>query len=369
MKNLFFHSVLIFVLSFAHSCLLAQGSEVEQASDALLTTIAFGSCAREREPQPVWQDIIAQQPQLLLLLGDNHYADFWKQNGRMVMKPVPNAERIREAYEMLASKPGFAELKKNCQLMATWDDHDYGANDKGNDFELRKASQNEFVRFFDFKPEHPIHRREGVYHSALFGPPGKRVQVIMLDTRYHRDPLVRAEDRVRGKGPYRPTTDTKTTVLGEAQWQWLDAQLRQPADLRIIGSSIQVVADEHRWETWGNFPHERSRLYRLIAETQANGVVFISGDRHLMEISCDDSRGVSYPMWDFTSSGLTQKKQKISEANAFRVGPVKREQNFGVLRIEWKSLPASPRVHLEGYGENGVLLTRQTLLLNSLRAK
>jgi len=64
-------------------------------------------------------------------------------------------------------------------------------------------------------------------------------------------------------------------MLGEAQWRWLEEQLRVPAQVRIIGAGIQVVADEHGSETWGNFPRERQRLFRLIRKTKATGVVIM----------------------------------------------------------------------------------------------
>ena len=340
-----------------------------QSTDQPLTTIAFGSCARERQEQPVWKDIQEKSPDLFLMIGDNHYADFWMKDGKIVMQPVPNAARIRAAYDALGKQPGFVGLKKKCKIMATWDDHDYGANDMGNDFPLREASQQEFVRFFGFDADHPIHNQKGIYHASTFGPPRKRTQIIMLDTRYHRDKLVAKEKRESGKGPYRPTTDNSTTVLGEQQWKWLEQQLTQPADVRIIGSSIQVVADEHGWETWGNFPHEQKRLFELIEKTKANGVVIISGDRHLMEISRDTVRTKGYPIWDFTSSGLTQKTQDVEEANQYRVGPVKREQNFGLIRIDWADKVKSTQIHLEGLGANGKRLMLQTLSLDSLQFK
>ena len=344
-------------------------SSFAQDSDQPLTTIAFGSCARERQDQPVWADIISKNPQLFLMIGDNHYADFWPKDGEIKMHPVTNIARIREAYDALGSKKGFQQLKSQSKIMATWDDHDYGANDMGNDYPLRDASQKEFARFYGFGAQHPIHNRRGVYHANTFGPQGKRTQVIMLDTRFHRDPLVRSTDRKQGKGPYVGTKDASTTILGAEQWSWLEQQLREPADIRIIASSIQVVSDEHGWETWGNFPHERQRLYELIAKTGANGVLIVSGDRHLLEISCDDIRVASYPIWDFTSSGLTQKSQTTDEANSYRVGPVKREQNFGLIEIDWRDAPASTRIHLSGFGAAGKLLTRQTILLDSLQLK
>ena len=108
------------------------------------------------------------------------------------------------------------------------------------------------------------------------------MQVILLDTRWFRSALKPSDDRGKpGKERYLPDADPAKTMLGEAQWRWLEEQLRQPAELRLLVSSIQVVAEGHGWERWGNFPLERQRLYRLIADTRAQGVVFLSGDRHV----------------------------------------------------------------------------------------
>ena len=67
-------------------------------------TIAFGSCARERQAQPIWTEIIAHQPDLFLFIGDNQYADFWEKDGKMVMdlavataaKDTPNLRYLRK---------------------------------------------------------------------------------------------------------------------------------------------------------------------------------------------------------------------------------------------------------------------------------
>lgn len=354
--------------------LLGAGLAASLATPALaqaIDTIAFGSCAREREPQPVWTEIIAKDPDLFLFIGDNQYADVWYEDGKRVMKPIPNIERLLEAYRDLGNQPGYRRMQRHCPIMATWDDHDYGANDAGNDFSLRAESQQAFLDFYGFRENDPIREQEGIYHARTFGEPGQRVQVIMLDTRYHRDPLERASPGERRGGPYVPTRDTGKTILGEAQWEWLEEQLRQPAHVRIIASSIQVVADEHGWETWGNFPHERQRLYDLIDETDASGVLFVTGDRHLMEISREPGdvagRRAPYPMWDFTSSGLNERPRPVGDPNSFRVGPVLRETNFGIINIEWADSIERTRIHLEGYGDQGQMLTRQTVWLGDLR--
>jgi alkaline phosphatase D len=332
-----------------------------------LDVIALGSCAREREPQPIWDEIIAHDPDLFLFIGDNHYADVFFVDGERVMAPIPNIGRLLEAYETLAAIPGFQRMREHAPMLGTWDDHDYGANDAGEEFYLKEQSQQVFLDFFGFSEDDPIRQQEGIYHAQTFGEPGRRVQVIMLDTRYHRSELETGPRSNWGGGPYIPSTDPSKTLLGEKQWQWLEAQLRQPADIRILASSIQVVADQHRFETWGNLPHERDRLYQLIDDTNANGLIVVSGDRHLIEISRDAERGAPYPIYDFTSSGLNETSRPVNDPNRFRVGPVVRDTNYGILRINWTDSLETTSIALEGYGSNGTLHTLHTVFLSELQ--
>ena len=169
----------------------------------------------------------------------------------------------------------------------------------------------------------------------------------MLDTRYFRSsPLKKKTPVTRGEGPYEPNPDPTTTMLGEDQWRWLEEQLRTPAEVRLIASSIQVVAEDHGWEKWMNLPHERERLYRLIRETGAEGVVFLSGDRHLAELSMMDG-GAGYPFYDVTSSGLNQaaKSWRPQEVNRHRVATMNWGDNFGLITIDWDR--PDPRISLQ----------------------
>jgi alkaline phosphatase D len=59
-------------LSLALSAAMAA---VARADDEPLSRIAFGSCANQDHPQPVWDAIVVTQPELFLFLGDNVYAD------------------------------------------------------------------------------------------------------------------------------------------------------------------------------------------------------------------------------------------------------------------------------------------------------
>ena len=169
----------------------------------------------------------------------------------------------------------------------------------------------------------------------------------MLDTRYFRSsPLKKKTPVTKGEGPYEPNPDPTTTMLGEDQWRWLEEQLRTPAEVRLIASSIQVVAEDHGWEKWMNLPHERERLYRLIRETGAEGVVFLSGDRHLAELSMMDG-GAGYPFYDVTSSGLNQaaKSWRPQEVNRHRVATMNWGDNFGLITIDWDR--PDPRISLQ----------------------
>ncbi|MBQ72680.1 MAG: phosphodiesterase [Planctomycetaceae bacterium] len=339
-------------------------------ADTELTTIAFGSCNREDRPQSFWPIIADADPQLCLLIGDNVYADSRpNEQGRMVAMEPRNAAEIREAYDELESSEQWKTFRSTVPILATWDDHDYGLNDAGREWHLKEESKEILLDFVDEPADSSRRAREGVHHSWTFGPDGRRVQVILLDTRWFRDPLLpKINDQAPGR--YRQNSDPESTILGTDQWKWLEKTLNEPADLRIIGSSVQVVPWEHGWECWGNFPHERRRLFDAIARSKAEGVVFISGDRHLVEVSCtrgEDGIPVPYPLWDFTSSGLNEPQSvRVTEPNLFRTGPSLREANFGLLRIDWEA-PTGPVVTFEARDDEDRILMAQAVELSSLR--
>jgi alkaline phosphatase D len=153
-------------------------------------------------------------------------------------------------------------------------------------------------------------------------------------------------------------------MLGQVQWAWLEEQLRKPARIRLLVSSVQVVNDEHSYEGWGNFPSERSRLLSLIRRTGARGVVVLSGDRHFSEIS-REPEGAGYPLYDFTSSGLTERaEQGMKAPNSKRLGAPTSENSFGGVVVDWGS--KDPTIRLEAIGLDGKALFAHTLSLSEL---
>ncbi|QQS46094.1 MAG: alkaline phosphatase family protein [Acidobacteriota bacterium] len=337
--------------------LITAGAQIRQRprlnESRVISRIAFGSCATQDRPQPIWDSILATRPEIFLFIGDNIYGD------------TEDMSVMRAKYDLLDAIPGFRRLSRRVPILATWDDHDYGLNDGGANYPKRAESQQVMLDFFGIPAGSPRRSRAGVYHAVIAGPAGKRVQFILLDTRYHRSPLKPKPPGDPTPGRYVPDDDPDKTMLGDEQWQWLAEQLRQPAELRIIASSIQVVAEDHGWEKWMNLPRERERLFRLIRDT---GVVFISGDRHLAELSMMDG-GTGYPVYDLTASGMNNASHnwRAYETNRHRVGTMNWGDNFGLITIDWKT--SDPLLSLQIRDADGEINIQRKFPLSLLGVK
>ncbi|RRA99899.1 alkaline phosphatase D family protein [Larkinella rosea] len=294
-----------------------------------VTTIAFGSCSDQKRPQPLWDDIVAQKPDVWIWLGDNIYGD------SEVM------DTLKAKYDKQKANPVYAQLRQSTRIIGVWDDHDYGVNDGGKEYPRRKESQQLMLDFLDVPARSPLRQQEGAYSSNTYGPKGQRVKVILLDGRYFRDPLKKVNKT--------NTPDPSGDILGETQWQWLEKQLtHSDADVHIIGCGIQFLANEHVYEKWGNFPTARQRFFDLLGKTKPKGTMLISGDRHIAEISKISIPGLGYDLYDITSSGLTHTSKPREEPNALRVGQVVFDLNYGLFTINWNKKPLTATVRING---------------------
>jgi len=298
----------------------------QAAEEQPLQDIVFGSCLDTHE-HPMLDRTLTLPRDLFIFMGDNIYAD----KGGIPM--------MQEKYALLKNGRFFQGLKDK-PILATWDDHDFGLNDGGAEYPQKKEAQVEFWNWLD-EPANSLRRnQEGVYQSQTFGPVGKRAQVILLDTRYFRSPMKKVpKDQAMLGGTAVPTDDESTTILGEAQWRWLEKVLQEPAELRIIVSSIQFAPEAHGGESWANFPHEQRRMLKLLKGHKA---VILSGDRHWCEFS---HNGV----FDFTSSSMTQKHPRGTPTlNKHRLIPKTYHlPNVGHLRLDWEAATFTAKVIAE----------------------
>ena len=303
---------------------LVPGAVAAMQSPEPLRNIVFGSCL-DTHDHPMLDRTLTLPRDLFIFMGDNVYAD----KGGLPM--------MREKYGLLKQSRFFQGLRAQGGIMATWDDHDFGQNDGGADYPQKREAQQEFWNWLDEPTDSPRRQKEGVYDAQVHGPEGQRVQVIMLDTRYFRSPLKRVpKEQAMVGGPYVSTDDTSATMLGEAQWRWLEKVLQQPAELRLVVSSVQFVAEVHGGECWANMPHEQVRMMDVLRRTKANGVIILSGDRHWCEYSRFDGPA-GYPLHDFTSSSMTQKHPRGSPTpNKNRLVPQTYHlPSVGHIEINW----------------------------------
>ena len=301
---------------------------VQAEEEQPLEHIVFGSCLDTHE-HPMLDRTLTLPRDLFIFMGDNIYAD---QGGIPMMQ---------EKYALLKNSRFFRGLK-NKPILATWDDHDFGLDDGGSAYPQKKEAQVEFWDWLDETAESPRRKQEGVYHAQSFGPSGKRVQVILLDTRYFRSALKKvAKDKAMIGGTSVPTDDESTTILGVAQWSWLEKVLKEPANLRIVVSSVQFAPEAHGGECWANFPHEKRRMLSLL---RGHTAIVLSGDRHWCEFSRDG-------VFDFTSSSMTQKHPRGTPTpNKNRVVPKTYHlPNVGHLHIDWNAGTLTVKV----IGEDG----------------
>ena len=304
-------------------------------------TIAFGSCNKQNVENVLWDDIMQQKPNLWIWGGDNIYAD------------TDNMETLRTEYDKQLNHEDYKRLIATTKILGTWDDHDYGLNDGGEEFKMKKESQQMFLNFMGVTKNDERRQKEGIYHAEEIKTKNGIIKIIVLDTRYFRSRLVKDTE---SKKRYKPTTDKALTILGEIQWQWLKNELQiSNADFNIIVGSIQFLSWEHGFETWGNFPHELNRLENVIANSKAKGVLLLSGDRHISEFSRKSIKGLSYPLVDFTSSGLTHSYTSFSgENNKYRVGKVVSEKSYGLLKFNFKD----SKITMEMYADNNKKLNQ-----------
>lgn len=332
----------LFLLTLSSLCLNAQVSDPARN----LQTISFGSCNNQAKPQPMWQFVLQNDPDLWVWLGDNIYGD------------SENMKVMALKYNKQKRNPEYVKLRKHCPIIGTWDDHDYGLNDGGKEHRVKRKSQHEFFNFFNVPATDPIRKQEGVYQSYFFGEGARKVKVILLDTRYFRDSL-----QVMGQARKKYcVANQEGDILGEAQWAWLEQELaNSDAAINLLCTSIQFIPTQHNFEKWANFPKARARLFQLITATQPNKLILLSGDRHIAEVSRFDLEGLDYPLYEITSSGITHTWHEVREEdNRYRQGELIIRRNFGLLRIDWRNEDA-PKVITEIRGLGNKLFLQEYL--------
>ena len=284
------------------------------ASNQLLAyKYGLGSCLDQSLDQIIWPAIQQEKLDGFIFLGDNVYGD--QPNGQLF--------KMKKAYEIQKTKlPKW--LMEEKEILAIWDDHDFGINDGGRDYLYKEEAKKMFLNFWNIAEDDPRNYRDGLYFKKVQHIEDVEIEIIALDTRYFRSKL-------NGKNnAYKPNKNPQATILGKMQWDWFESSItNSTAKAIIIMSSIQVLATNHPYEKWANFPSERSKLIRILSEaSQDKAIIIVSGDRHRSGIYQNNF------FIEITASSLNKPGSEFKENDPLLIGETFPEMNYGILDIQ-----------------------------------
>lgn len=331
-------------------------NEKKDSEEQVLSRIAFASCcAQYLSDKKIFNRILEMNPQLYIGGGDNVYADLF------ALAPGTK-DYIEGAYRQLAGDQYWKNIRAKVPMIAIWDDHDTGMNDATSTNPVKDIAKEIFFKFWNISESDPRHNRPdgAIYGSYYYNDDAHRVQIILLDLRYSHSPY-KTEGPIAALSGYDTLMSPDARMMSDTQWAWLEEELKQPAKVRIIMSSLQFNALYAGNENWAVLPLEKQRMYDLIKSTRAEGVFFLSGDVHFAELTKVEQPGL-YPIYDVTSSGITHHEDKIpSTNNSIRVGKGWPYVNFGFIDIDWKASPVSIKLQVfgntRGSGPNSTLIS------------
>lgn len=238
-------------------------------------TAAVASCIKTRPSmQAAWPLLLAQEPSIQLLLGDNAYSN------------STDPRVIRDAHLAVRSMPGFASVIRQVPTWAIWDDHDYADNNAGAEAEGKERSLRAFKALWP-NPAAGLDAAPGVFHRFAWGD----VEFFMLDVRYERTNVSEPD------GP-------EKQMLGPAQLAWLaDALAGSTATFKVIASGSTLR--ESPYDGWRDYDFARRRLFSMIADAGIEGVLFVTGDVHYSVVDTHDAAETgTYALTEVISSGI-----------------------------------------------------------------
>ncbi len=292
---------------------------------------------RPLEATALFANMLAQDPHLTLLLGDNIDVD-----GYGSFTPM-SAEAYYRHYRDNWSFAPLRALMAAAPTYAMWDDHDIL-----NDWDRREAAPYPFARtaFDDFIGQHnpPPARAGTTYFSFDVGD----VSFFMLDTRSYRD-------------PNRDPDGSEKSMLGPAQKDELKAWLLRPGvKFRFITSGVpwddHQVVPLKQFDGWDGFQVERQELFDFIGGNAVAGVVLLSADNHWPMVTRHPHGIVEFKTTPavIDSSGLPEAAK--TDPNVLYYGLT---NAFGRFDVDTTTSP--PRVSFAMFDANGLQLYDLTL--------
>ena len=281
-------------------------------ADAQRLRVGYASCQRwEHGYFGAWRHMRKDTPDLVAFLGDYIYEHPAAPGA--VRDPggwwATSLDDYRRRHATYKSDADLQAMHAACPWLVTWDDHevqnDYaglqaGRGGPGANHAERRA--NAYQAYYEHMP-----LRASVMQKAMTGLAegaelrlygqwrfGRLAQLAMLDARQYRDPQACTTWGRSGSSNVDPAgceawNDPRRSMLGQAQEQWLDAQLaRGGATWTVFGQSglfgrrdNKRGAGESLWnDGWDGYGPARARLTGALARHAVANPVLLGGDVH-----------------------------------------------------------------------------------------
>ncbi|UCG47342.1 MAG: alkaline phosphatase D family protein [Phycisphaerales bacterium] len=304
---------------------------ITTAPDGSKVRIAFGTClhrwgiGNQRQADL----ITSREPTAMLLYGDIAVQD--KRN---------HLGKHRADYQVRDFFPAWRSLSATIPVYATWDDHDYFANDKsgipkGYTDADRAGVRQVFIQCWN-NPSYGFNdRRGGIFLRTRMGP----CDILMLDNRYFR-------------------TGEERGFLGNEQTAWLKKQLLDCEGPFIILSCGTMWSDyvSGGKDSWGKYdPAGREEIFTLIEENRIPGVLLISGDRH-GACGFRIPRPSGYQFYEFEAASLGGRKGPASKAASFATCLYSLSDKYAFGEFTFDATKGDPEVSFKLMGADGAVL-------------
>lgn len=276
--------------------------------------LCFGSCQKyEVGHYAAYRYMIADDPDLILFLGDYIYEDNAKPGGDTLrtlgQAPATDLASYRARYAGYKLDPMLQAAHHAAPWVLTWDDHevanDYGGlrdQKNGDPAAMLRRRTAAYQAYYEHLPLRGACRPRGqamrLYRTLDWG---SLAQFQILDDRQYRGlPACQPPGLVEAHLKYRSLIDAcpelgdpRRTMLGERQERWLmdalgktSAQWNVLAQQTLMHQQARIDFDHpdrgrlYSADSWSGFPAARDRIFRRWAEVGTRNPLALGGDIH-----------------------------------------------------------------------------------------
>jgi alkaline phosphatase D len=231
-------------------------------------------------PSAALQKALSNRPDLLAVIGDLDHRGPARAPGGDLYPPedaptvLANMRRMHRDTRSPATKLGrdFADGLVGAPDTGVpqvpwiygWDDHDFCANNSGEDCPFTPQAFQAWDEYFIASPDDAFAAgcdAPAAFQSLRYGA---LVQVFLLDERSNRDTS---------------QAEGETAMLGACQHRWLvDGLHASTATWKIVLSPVPFNPTMKTWDGWSMYQAERAALLAEVADVQ--NIVVVSGDVH-----------------------------------------------------------------------------------------